>query len=314
MQQAGTAIYHLEQPDFDKRLIPEKELDKVEIQRRVNVIFDESGHFIFYGSLLGTKVINTLTNKVVKVYGRDEPFRAVHLALYQGAPDKKKIVTVEMAASDNPLLQEAETRDAMLVATGVGKGRFFRFTNDDPVSKSDRDVMNERPRNLAAETAATTKKAETGTSATLHTTYGDIQFRLFPDKAPKSVENFVTHSKNGYYNNVIFHRIIRKFMIQTGDPLGDGTGGESIWGGEFQDEFSDLKHDRAYTVSMANAGPNTNGSQFFITTEKTPWLDGKHTVFGRVTAGMDVVHRIENCKVYKEKPEDPIKIISVSVT
>jgi peptidylprolyl isomerase domain and WD repeat-containing protein 1 len=102
----------------------------------------------------------------------------------------------------------------------------------------------------------------------LHTTYGDITVRLFPDAAPKAVENFVTHARNNYYNNVIFHRVIRKFMIQTGDPLGDGTGGESIWGKEFADEFSVLKHDKAYTVSMANAGPNSNGSQFFITTEK----------------------------------------------
>ncbi len=102
----------------------------------------------------------------------------------------------------------------------------------------------------------------------LHTTYGDIHIRLFPDAAPKAVENFVTHSRNGYYNNTIFHRVIRKFMIQGGDPLGDGTGGESIWGKEFEDEFSTLKQDKPYTVCMANAGPNTNGSQFFITTEK----------------------------------------------
>ncbi len=104
-------------------------------------------------------------------------------------------------------------------------------------------------------------------------------------------------------------------MIQTGDPLGDGTAGESIWGKEFEDEFSTLKHDKPYTVSMANAGPNTNGSQFFITCiDKAPWLDGKHTIFGRAVQGLDVVHRIENVKVYKEKPEEDIKIISISIT
>ena len=111
--------------------------------------------------------------------------------------------------------------------------------------------------------------APAGTTAVLHTSLGDIVLRLFADAAPKAVENFATHARNGYYNNVIFHRVIRKFMIQTGDPLGDGTGGESIWGREFADEFSELRHDRAYTVSMANAGPGTNASQFFITTEKT---------------------------------------------
>jgi cyclophilin family peptidyl-prolyl cis-trans isomerase len=144
------------------------------------------------------------------------------------------------------------------------------YTNDASATKSTRDVQNEKPRAAGANKQKNDKTlAATGTTATLHTTYGDITIRLFPDAAPKAVENFVTHGRNNYYNNVIFHRVIRKFMIQTGDPLGDGTGGESIWGKEFADEFSNLKHDKPYTVSMANAGPNSNGSQFFITTEKT---------------------------------------------
>jgi peptidylprolyl isomerase domain and WD repeat-containing protein 1 len=136
------------------------------------------------------------------------------------------------------------------------------------VAKSDRDIQNEKPRNLSNRKELEAKAAESGTGGIIHTTYGDIHIRLFPDAAPKAVENFVTHAKNGYYNNVIFHRVIRKFMIQTGDPLGDGTGGESIWGRDFEDEFSTLKHDKPYTVSMANAGPGTNASQFFITTER----------------------------------------------
>ena len=113
-------------------------------------------------------------------------------------------------------------------------------------------------------------------------------------RSPKTVENFATHATNGYYDGVIFHRVIKGFMVQTGDPLGDGTGGTSIWGHEFEDEFHrSLRHDRPFTVSMANAGPNTNGSQFFITTAPTTWLDNKHTVFGRVVQGMDVVQGIE---------------------
>ena len=103
-------------------------------------------------------------------------------------------------------------------------------------------------------------------------------------------------------------------MIQTGDPLGDGTGGESIWGKEFEDEFTPaLDHSKPYMVSMANAGPGTNASQFFITTEKAPWLDGKHTIFGRVTKGVETVHAIENVKVYKERPVDDVKIVDITV-
>lgn len=101
---------------------------------------------------------------------------------------------------------------------------------------------------------------------------GDIFIILFPEECPKTCENFLTHAKNGYYNSVIFHRVIKGFMVQTGDPLGDGTGGESIWGSHFEDEFSaNLNHEKPFMVSMANAGPNTNGSQFFITTAPATW-------------------------------------------
>ncbi|KAG9789881.1 Peptidyl-prolyl cis-trans isomerase cyp15 [Exophiala dermatitidis] len=312
MQQAGTALQKLDEVEFGRRMAVERELDNPAVRSRINVIFDESGHFIAYGSLLGVKVVNTLTNRVIKAYGKDEPFRALNIALYQGAPQKKEVVTVSMAASANPLLNEAEERDPMLFATGYGKVRFYMFTNEEDISKSTRDVQNEKPRIIGGKKKEE-KQAQTGTSAVLHTTYGDIHIRLFPDKAPKTVENFVTHARYGYYNNTIFHRVIRKFMIQGGDPLGDGTGGESIWGKEFEDEFSDLKHDKPYTVSMANAGPNTNGSQFFITTEKTPFLDGKHTIFGRAYQGLDVIHQIENTKVHKEKPVQDIKIVNISI-
>jgi len=269
MQQAGTALQKLEDVEFGRRLATEREIENPALRNKVNVIFDETGHFIIYGSMFGTKVLNTYTNRVVKVYGKEENFRPLSMAIYQGQPQKKGITTVAMAASNNPLLQESEVRDPILFTTGVGKVRFYMFTNDEDISKSERDIQNEKPTNLNAKKAVETKTAETGTAAIIHTTYGDIHVRLFPDAAPKSVENFVTHSKQGYYNNTIFHRVIRKFMIQCGDPLGDGTGGESIWRKEFADEFSTLKHDKPYTLSMANAGPNTNGSQFFITTEKT---------------------------------------------
>jgi len=313
MQQAGTALEKLEDTEFGRRMATEREVEGQSTQRRVNIIFDESGNFILYGSLLGIKVINTLTNRVMKTYGKGEAFRALNIGLYQGQPQKKGIVTVSMAASANPLLQEADERDPTLFATGFGKVRFYMFTNEEQISRSERDVQNEKPRMIGGKKKEA-KQGESGNAAILHTTYGDIHIRLFPEAAPKAVENFVTHAKNGYYNNTIFHRVIRKFMIQCGDPLGDGTGGESIWGKEFEDEFSSLRHDKPYTISMANAGPNTNGSQFFITTEKTPWLDRKHTIFGRAFQGMDVIHQIENARVYKEKPEEDIKIVNISIS
>ncbi len=273
MQQAGTAAIQLEKADFDRKMAAEKELEKSAIQRQ-NVIFDESGNFVFYGSFLGIKTINTLTNRVIRVYGKDDHVRALHLTLYQGAPEKKDVVTVAMAASDNPLLQEAEARDAVLVTTAFNKVRFYAFTNDNDISKSTRDVQNEKPRNLNKSRGQEAKEAQTGTAATIHTTYGDIYITLFPHVAPKAVENFVVHSRNGYYNNVIFHRVIRKFMIQTGDPLGDGTGGESIWGKEFPDEFTkELRHDKPYMVSMANAGPVRMGRSSSLRRIRRPgWM------------------------------------------
>jgi peptidylprolyl isomerase domain and WD repeat-containing protein 1 len=316
MQQAGTLSSDpLDAIDFGRRIAVERELENPFIRPRVNVIFDESGHFILYGSILGTKVINTLSNRVVKLYGREETFRPINLALYQGQPDKKGVVTVQMAASENPLLAEAEARDAMLVTTGSGKVRFYLFTDDNSVSKSDRDIHNEKPRVLGSDVkAAEVKNDRFATAATIHTTMGDISIRMFPQHAPKAVENFTVHARAGYYNGIIFHRVIRKFMIQTGDPLGDGTGGESIWGKEFEDEFTPLlRHDKPYTVSMANAGPGTNASQFFITTAQTDWLDDKHTVFARCIKGMDVVHLIENTKVWQERPVEDIKIINITI-
>merc|ERR1712086_1161102 len=157
--------------------------------------------------------------------------------------------------------------------------------------------------------------AKLGNVAKMGTNMGDIVIKLYPDECPKSVENFVTHAQNGYYDGVIFHRVIKGFMCQTGDPLGDGTGGTSIWGHEFEDEFHrSLRHDRPFTVSMANAGANTNGSQFFISTVPCPWLDNKHTVFGRVLQGMDVVQNIEktpcNCD---DRPLIDIKILTVKI-
>src|SRR5881398_2454858 len=149
------------------------------------------------------------------------------------------------------------------------------------------------------------------TNATLHTNHGAIAVELFDADAPKTVENFRKLAGDGFYDGVIFHRVIPDFMIQGGDPTGTGTGGP---GYKFEDEFNEHKVERG-ALAMANSGPNTNGSQFFIvTTDSAPWLDGKHTVFGRVTAGMDAVDAISAAdRDSSDKPRDDVTIKRVEL-
>lgn len=176
----------------------------------------------------------------------------------------------------------------------------------------------------------------------MNTTMGTLKIKLFPKYAPKTVENFLGHAKSGYYNGIIFHRVIPDFMIQGGDPTGTGMGGESIWGKTFEDEFHPELFNLRGALSMANAGPNTNGSQFFIVQMPhvpsdmvqqmedagfpkevieayskhggTPWLDGRHSVFGQVIEGMDVVDNIAKVETdFQDKPLEDVKIISIDV-
>jgi len=149
------------------------------------------------------------------------------------------------------------------------------------------------------------------TNATMQTNQGTIEVQLFDDDAPKTVENFKKLAQDGFYDGVIFHRVIPDFMIQGGDPTGTGSGGP---GYQFEDEFNDHKVERG-ALAMANAGPNTNGSQFFIVTaDACPWLDGKHTVFGKVTSGMDVVDTISNVETGPgDKPREEIRIESIAL-
>ena len=147
--------------------------------------------------------------------------------------------------------------------------------------------------------------------AVMHTNAGQITIELFDEDAPKTVENFKKLAGDGFYDGLIFHRVIKDFMIQGGCPAGTGTGGP---GYQFDDEFNDHKIVRG-SLAMANAGPNTNGSQFFIvTTDAAPWLDGKHTVFGQVTGGMEVVDKIENVPTQgADRPVEPIQITSIEL-
>ncbi len=151
--------------------------------------------------------------------------------------------------------------------------------------------------------------------AIINTNVGTFEIELFANKVAKTIENFVGLAKNGKYENVIFHRVIPQFMIQGGDPTGTGRGGESYWGGKFEDEFDmTLRHDKPGILSMANAGPNTNGSQFFITLVPTPWLDGKHSVFGEVISGMDIVNGIGETETgMMDKPVNDIIMEKVEI-
>ncbi len=153
------------------------------------------------------------------------------------------------------------------------------------------------------------------TTVVLETNQGNIELTLFADKAPKTVENFVGLVKKGYYNGLIFHRVIKGFMIQGGDPTGTGSGGGSLWGGDFADEINpDLTFDKPGILAMANRGPDTNGSQFFITTAATTWLNGHHTIFGQVTQGYDIVSKIESTPTGQgDRPVQDQKILKAYV-
>lgn len=149
----------------------------------------------------------------------------------------------------------------------------------------------------------------------LETTQGTIEIKLFTSVAPKACENFVTLVKKHYYDGIIFHRVIKDFMLQTGDPTGTGRGGNSCWNKPFEDEVrADVAFDKVGIVAMANAGPNTNGSQFFITTAKTSWLNMHHTIFGEVVSGYDVVKKIESIKTNaQDKPVEEQKIVKAYI-
>ena len=143
------------------------------------------------------------------------------------------------------------------------------------------------------------------------TTVGNIELTLKPDVAPKTCENFIGLVQKHYYDGIIFHRIIKSFMIQGGDPTGTGAGGESIWNKPFADEcVAAVKFDKPGLLAMANRGPSTNGSQFFITTAATPWLNMRHTIFGEVTTGYDIVKKMEAVKTDpRDRPMEPVKIV-----
>uniref|UniRef100_A0A1I7ZGK1 peptidylprolyl isomerase n=1 Tax=Steinernema glaseri TaxID=37863 RepID=A0A1I7ZGK1_9BILA len=322
-------LYGLPNMEWNRRIALEKDLEK-DPENIVSsmILYDDSGNFLIYPTIIGIRVYNLVTDEVTREIARTENTRFMALALCRAMPDisdrlQGAAVTIEVEAAENPNLKRYEP-DPMLVAIAHKKNRFYLFTNaepfisDDAEATSSRDVFNEKPRKEDALTALDDGNARSkiADKAVVHTTYGDIHVELFPDECPKAVENFCTHARRGYYNGHMFHRVIKSFMIQTGDPTGKGTGGQSIWGADFEDEFHPrLRFDKPYCLAMANAGPNTNGSQFFITVIPADWLDGKNTLFGHVTEGFNVVQKISNVSTFEKsgRPKTEISIISITL-
>jgi len=325
--------FNLDSIDYGKRAATEREMEQESTiftsglplknnegpPQRLSIGFDPSGQYLLIPTLVGIKVIEWRRNKLVRLIGQADAsqFRFTDFVLCHGDAKVNRQMQLARTASTRTSAQvekeeeEADNKvsDALLVAVAYQQRRLYVFSQMDPVEDpgapddilTRRDVWNEAPtaQDQLLYTGGNKKalEATTASRAILRTTMGDIHIQLFATQTPKTIENFVGHAKSGYYDNVLFHRVIKGegilpsllsfvfwglfevsdcsyitsprflgFMIQTGDPLGDGTGGESIWGEEFEDEFvSGLRHDRPFTVSMANAGPNTNGSQFFIT-------------------------------------------------
>ena len=235
--------------------------------------------------------------------------------------EQKSIRTAEQIKAD--LAQKhfdgstEDQADPTIFASSFEKRRFYLFSRREPDlgSTKDRDAiigkdMTEEDIRKEEQQAPAKFMAK---RVVLRTNMGDIELELWANVAPLAVENFSHLCKTGYYDNVIFHRVIKNFMIQTGDPTGTGYGGESMWGKPFMDEIvQGVEFDKPFLLAMANAGRATNKSQLFITTVPAAWLNGKHTIFGRVLKGMNVVKDIERARVNNDtyRPFDEMKIIS----
>lgn len=293
-----------------------------------NAIFDETGNFVLFPTMSGVKVYNWRTNRFIRSLGENETnFRPICISLFQGLVFEKAFRKFNIESLESGI------SDPTLFCAAHNKNRFYCFSHryfEEGTTEGeggevirDRDIFTEKPKReqivsaVELDSNIKSKQMNSFESGIIHTTMGDLHIKLFPKQAPKTCENFCTHAKNNYYNNHIFHRVIKGFMIQTGDPTGTGTGGESIWGDDFEDEFCDeLSHATPFMVSMANCGPNTNGSQFFITVAPCSNLDRKHTVFGKVTRGMDICKNISQVKTdpKTDKPLKDIKIINIKVS
>lgn len=312
--------FDLEKNDRERKILIEDEFRerlKAGFRQNISIDFDESGTFLIFTCILGIVYYHLANKEITTIKGkREKGERYIGLSIYQGL----KKYSIKGNSGVGGMSSQTKEADPCIFAWAYKKPKFCIFSNREPSNfdknsfqNSSRDVTEKK--DASSDLLKSTKDSGKSVSnkVVLSTSLGDIYIKLFPEYAPKAVENFLTHAANGYYSNCIFHRVVIGY-VQTGDPLNDGTGGESIWGREFEDEFSDqLKHDKPFTVSMANSGPHSNGSQFFITTMPSPWLDNKHTILGRVYKGADVVKEIESLRTDGfEKPFLDVRILGIS--
>lgn len=274
------------------------------------MVYDSSKKLIYlsygnYISVLDTKLGSSVLKLGESCIPRDQPISRFEIS----KEFSFKRFDIDMVVSKNEILESELEKESTLFAITSDGHNLMSFDRADPklttVDLQSKTWTRQKTKTVQASYPV----------VVLHTSLGDIKVKLFNDAAPKAAENFITLCKRNFYDNITFHRVIKEFMIQSGDPLGDGTGGISAWNNHFEDEFSpSLNHSRPYMLSMANSGPNTNGSQFFITTTSTPWLDNKHTVFGEVVDGQDTVKAIEGAETDRnDKPVNQIIILSTSI-
>lgn len=284
--------YGLEEDVWTARIESEKEYRAS--QTYFSSSFDETGNILMLPSMFGLKFVSIQSGNLQRIIGRVEK--------------QQRFNSVAVLQSKEP----------MALLTAWDDERVYLFTRNAPES-SKRDVFNEKTTKQSQSRHQTKTVKPTNAKwpkvATLHTTMGSIKFEMFADECPLAVENFVTLARRGYYNNIRIHRVVRDFCIQTGDPTGKGYGGESIWGANFEDEFpvNGHKFDKPGMVGMANSGPNSNASQFFITTTATPHLNGKHTCWGQVIDGIENVRQIELVPVDNyHHPLSEVKLVNIT--
>jgi len=288
----GSNTYGLDTEYFNSRV--ELELRYRSSYSFFSAVFDETGTVLMCPSSMGIRFISIPKGNLLRIIGSVEK--------------QERFNTIASLTSITP----------MIIVAAFEKQRFYLFTNKSPEDHK-RDIMNEKEnldKMMVSNKIRRQNLIQIPRIAILHTMMGSIKFEMFVDECPLTCENFYVHAKRGYFDNIRIHRIVRDFCIQTGDPTGKGIGGESIWGGNFEDEISENSHkfDQPGMVGMANEGrKNTNGSQFFITTVATPNLNGKHTCWGKVIEGMENVKRIELVEIdgYNH-PLKPLLLVNVT--